>query len=161
MDGAQVMPVSLSPPTDPAIRWAGRLLAMVGELHKVGYQRLTIAPGMAPSGCHWRCHVTPAGNVAANGWEPLDWSRQVASYSTGQEDRYFGWEDSAQDSARHLAAKFVERFPEIARDGQGADWAYAGWYVAMLGGAEHGTFPVFFADYPVEEIARGRLPPPP
>lgn len=160
MDEANIRPVSLAPPADPAIRCAGRLLAMVNELHKAGYQRLRIAPGMAPSGCHWRCHVTPAGNVAPNGWEPLDWNGRIASYSTGQKDRYFGWEDATQDSARRLAAKFIQRFPEIARDGQGTDWAYAGWYVAMLGAAEHGTLPVFFADYPVE-VAPGERPPPP
>ncbi|MBP2299724.1 hypothetical protein [Azospirillum picis] len=160
MGETRLRAVSLFPPADPAIRQAGRLLAMVNELHKAGYQRLRIAPGMAPSGCHWRCHVTSAGNVAVNGWEPLDWSRGVASYSTGQKNLYFGWDDAGHDSARQLAAKFIERFPEIARAGQGPDWAYAGWYVAMLGAAEHGTIPVFFADYPVELAPDDRPPPP-
>lgn len=33
-------PISLSPPSGPVARRTGRLIAMVHELHKAGYQRL-------------------------------------------------------------------------------------------------------------------------
>lgn len=154
------LPISLTPPTDPTIRRALRVLAMVHELHKAGYQKLRIAPGASLSGCYWRCHITHAGNVQRNGWEPRDWQRMVATYTTGQDDHYFDWNDATGKNARQLARMFVERFPEIAREGQGTDRPYAGWYVEMLGAAEHGQLPEFFADYPLD-LDPDRLPPSP
>ena len=42
------------------IRRAVRVLSMVGELHKRGYQRLRVMPYMAPSGLAWRCTIAAA-----------------------------------------------------------------------------------------------------
>ena len=44
---------------EPHIRRAIRVLAIVGELHKRGYQRLRVMPFMSPSGVHWRCLIGP------------------------------------------------------------------------------------------------------
>lgn len=154
------LPISLAPPTDPTIRRALRILAMVHELHKAGYQKLRIAPGVSPSGCYWRCHITPASNVQRNGWEPIDWERMIATYTTGQDDSYFDWKDAPGKNARQLAQMFVERFPEIAHQGRGTDRPYAGWYVEMLGAAENGALPEFFADYTLN-LDPNRMPPPP
>jgi len=59
----------------------------------------------------------------------------------------FGWKDARSDTARDLADKFVRRFPEVAADGLGSDWEYAGWYVEMLGHAEAGHLPIGYADW--------------
>jgi hypothetical protein len=67
--------------------------------------------------------------------------------TTGQDNEYFGWADARDDTVQQLAARFLERFPEIARLGRGRDWPYAGWYVEMLGFAERGAFPVSYADW--------------
>lgn len=150
--------ISMAPPEDPLIRRASRVLAVIHELHKVGCQRIRIAPGVSPSGCHWRCAITHAANVKSNGWEPLDWSTGVVTYTTGDEDRYFGWADGVGKSARELAQMFVDRFPDLCRLGRGADPIYAGWYVQMLGAAESGRLPIFYADYELEHDAVG--PPP-
>jgi len=40
------------------------VLRLVTELHVRGYQRVRIAPGMAPSGVHWRCAITPSANIS-------------------------------------------------------------------------------------------------
>ncbi len=48
-----------------------RFLQMVGELHKLGYDRIRIAAGMSPSGIHWRCSITHSQNVQEDGWEPI------------------------------------------------------------------------------------------
>jgi hypothetical protein len=45
---------------EPHIRRAVRVLAMVGELHKRGYQRLRVMPFMSPSGLYWRCWIGPS-----------------------------------------------------------------------------------------------------
>jgi hypothetical protein len=50
----------------------------------------------------------------------------AAHYTTGQDNKYFGWEDAQKDTARQLASKFIDRFPAIARLGQGADLPYVG-----------------------------------
>lgn len=152
--------VSVSAPEEQQKRRCLRLLAMVQELHKAGYQLIRIAPGLAPSGCYWRCLVTTADNIRANGWEPVNWESGIARYSSGDEDMYFGWRDAPGKTARELAQAFLERFPDIGKRGAGWDWMYAGWYVTMLGAAEAGDFPVFYADHNVDVPACG-LPPAP
>ncbi len=144
---------------NPTIRRSARVLAMVHELHKRGYQRLRVSPGFSPSGTSWRCIVTHAGNtLPENGALLADHNRDVARYTSGMGNRYFDWPDAASDTARELATKFVERFPGISEKGLGRDWAYAGWYSEMMGLAERGCLPVAYADwYPGEEPEEGWL----
>jgi hypothetical protein len=133
---------------DPAIRRSQRVLLMVHELHKRGYQRLRIMPGMSPSGAYWRCNVTPVSNILrSHGAMSRDFERLSANYTSGMEDAYFGWEDARGVAARALADKFLSRFPEIAGAGSGRDWEYVGWYVEMLGVAERGHLPISYADW--------------
>jgi len=132
---------------DPIIRRAQRVLQMVNELHKIGYQKLRISPGMSPSGCHWRCAITHVGNISAENGAKLLKYDDAAYYTTGQSNHYFDWKDAKTDTARELAQKFLVRFAEIAQLGQGEDWLYAGWYVQMLGIAEIGSLPVAYADW--------------
>lgn len=123
---------------------------MVLELHKAGFQKLRVVPGMSPSGCYWRCHITPADNIQDNGWEPIDSEHGVAHYTSGDKDAYFEWSDSPGKTARELAQMFLDRMPAIASRGAGIDHPYAGWFVTLLGAAEASEFPVFFADYDIE-----------
>jgi hypothetical protein len=121
---------------------------MVHELHKRGFQRLRVMPGMSPSGTSWRCNVTPASNILrTHGAMARDFGALTAHYTSGMENAYFGWEDARTDTARVLAEKFVGRFPEIAEAALGRDWAYVGWYGEMLGIAEQGYLPVAYADW--------------
>jgi hypothetical protein len=152
--------ISLKPPVETHKRNALRLLAMVLELHKAGFQKLRVVPGMSPSGCHWRCHVTTADNIQENGWEPIDWEHGIAQYTSGDENSYFGWSDSPGKSARELAQMLLDRMPDMARRGAGIDHLYAGWFLTLLGAAEAGEFPVFYADYDIEVPEIG-LPPSP
>lgn len=134
---------------DPGVRRAQRVLLMVHELHKLGYQRLRIFPAMSSSFMHWRCTVTHIGNILkTHGAFPKDFDRDVARYTSADANVYFGWEDARQDTARQLAQKFLARFPDLVAKGLGVDWLYAGWYVQMLGFAERGDFPVSDADWP-------------
>lgn len=106
------------------------------------------APGMAPSGCYWRCAVAPRSNILrSHGAKLADWDHLAAHYSSGQENEYFGWTDSTQDDVKQLATKFTQRFGEIIDASKGDDWNYAGWYVRMLGYAEREMFPVAYADW--------------
>lgn len=152
---------------------------MVSELHKRGYQRLRVVPCIAPSGAYWRCWVTPASNILRThgahlaSWEQDD--RSLVLYSSGQDNEFFGWTDRKTATARELADTFIERFPVLCEASRGADWAYAGWFVEMLGLAERGWFPIVYQEYGVNEkhgleltypgrqapLPKPTLPPPP
>jgi hypothetical protein len=158
-----IRPVSMKPHAEPVLRDAGRVIAMVHELHKAGYQRIRILPYMAPSGLYWRCLITdadsfePDGLSLASSAEP----ERSARYSSAERTTYFGWTDGATLTARAMARRFLTAFPAIAAHGAGRDWAYAGWLTDMLGRAEHGSFVIFFADYPLDpEMLRLWQPPP-
>ncbi len=106
---------------------------------------------MSPSGCHWRCAISPRSNILkTNGAKLKDYDRCVAHYTRGQDNEYFGWHDATHDTVQQLARRFTERFPEIVNAAQGDDWSYAGWYVKMLGYAERGRFPIAYADWDLD-----------
>ena len=158
-----VRPISLKP-AEGVLRDAGRLIAMVHELHKAGHQRIRILPSMAPSGMHWRCRISDAGNFTSDGLELRSGEPdRVAICTSSDGARYFGWEDGRTLTARLLARRFLKAFPAIAIHGAGRDWAYAGWLTDVLGRAEHGSFVRFYADYPLaeDELALWRPPPVP
>ena len=140
---ASVDAVSLAPLSDSSVRRAVRVLAMVHELHKAGYQRLRVSAGYTLDLRHWRCHIGPATAFHDDGWTP-DRGAEMLLYTTAHAHEYFGWGDAMHDDARHLAAKFIARYPGAAQEAQGEDWAYAGWFVRILGRAEHGVLPEFF-----------------
>lgn len=152
------LPVSTAHLKDPVARRAGRLLSMVHELHKAGYQRLRICAGHSADGSEWRCMLVPASQVLPDGWTPA--VEGMPSYSSGEGKRFFGWEDAEGDDARMLAVKFLARFPEVAREAAGADWIYAGWFSYVLGSAESGILPSFYGG--VDFLKREeRIPLPP
>jgi hypothetical protein len=142
---------------DPQVRRAGRVLAMVGELHKRGHQKLRVMPFMSPSGAYWRCWIGPAilfyrnhGALLLKKAADADSEAQagaiIARYSSGEDNHYFGWDDAVQAEARALADWFLERFRGLAQLGRGWDYAYADWYQRLLGVAEAGWFPFVLSD---------------
>jgi hypothetical protein len=141
---------------------------MVHELHKAGYQKIRLLPYLAPSGGYWRCVVTFSDNVEGDGYTIREENSErglAARYTTGDENQYFGWKEVEELNARELAARFLLEFPEIARQGQGRDWMYAGWLTDVLGRAEQGrSSDLLFlrADWEIpEQELREWLPPPP
>lgn len=141
--GHTPLPISLTPLSSPIARRAVRLLSMVLELHKAGYQRLRICPGHSLDGTEWRCFILPTSHLHSDGWTPISKDNDLL-YTTADENHYFGWNDALTDNARSLALKFVERFPETARAATGLDWSYAGWLTQVLGMAENGYLPALF-----------------
>jgi hypothetical protein len=133
---------------------------MVHELHKVGYQRLRISPGYSLDGTEWRCYLLAADDMRPDGWTPSSIDK-AHLYTSAEGKWYFGWSDAGTDSARSLAAKFLERFPETARAGAGQDWAYAGWLTSALGCAENSRLPVLYGGRNYElKIPTMPYPPP-
>jgi hypothetical protein len=133
-----------------AIRVSIRVISMLAELHKVGFQRLRGMPYMSASGCYWRFQIGPTSIFYRNHGAWASDSDSTASVtfssSTAETGSFFGWAGSAHDSARNLAAKFVERLPHIAELRTGWDYACAGWFQRLLSLAEKGWLAEVFSD---------------
>jgi hypothetical protein len=170
MDAIDTLPrrISLDPSKIEQVRRATRVIAMVHELHKAGYQRIRIHPGISPSGAHWRCNVTYSSNVESDGFSIRVFDLEdghVAPYTSADGALYFGWKDGASLNARQMAQRFLQTFPFIAERGIGRDWPYAGWLTDVLGRAEQGRregLVTLYANYPLErEIIAVWQPPAP
>lgn len=125
-------------PTIPFVRRSQRVIRMVGELHRMGYQRLRIMPYMHPLA--WRLAVGPKESYSTINGASLKevngtWD-DVPIYSSAC--NYFDWKDAKTDNARALAEKFVSRFPNVVARGLGRDWAYVGWLSELIGFLERG-----------------------
>jgi hypothetical protein len=119
--------------TASAIRRGQRLIRMVSELHRLGYQRLRIMPYFHPLA--WRLAIGSADVFSPrNGaWFEDAHFDDCVTYSSASRTAYFQWEDAHTDNARQLADKFVVRFSALCERGRGRDWAYAGWMSELLG----------------------------
>jgi hypothetical protein len=141
------------------IRRGRRVIRMVTEVHRMGYQLLRIAPYEYPLA--WRCTVAPKIACARlNGAFVLHDHGDWPTYSSASENEYFNWQDAKSDDARAMAAKFVARFPLAAEEGYGSDWSYAGWLVELLGVLERhpGMMPITIApDIDVAPLRHGNL----
>lgn len=82
---------------------------------------------MSPSGDHWRCGIGPdtlfyrdhGANLRDAGFSETQTESSSARYSSGDENRYFGWSDAEGADARSLADKFLDRFATLARKARG------------------------------------------
>jgi DNA-binding transcriptional ArsR family regulator len=129
-----------------------RVLQMVLELHRRGYERLRVAPGMSPSGLHWRCSIVPVTNIRRDhGAMVLDHEKESVRYTSGQESRFFDWTDAERDSPAELADKFIERFRALAAMGRGRDPEYARWYAEMHRATDPGGLIYAYADWELPE----------
>lgn len=130
------------------VRRSGRLIRMVSELHRMGYQHARIMPYEYPLA--YRIVIAPRSEFSlTNGAYFNDGtSENCARYSSADENRYFGWRDAEADNARQLAEKFVARYPNLIRSMRGSDWRYAGWLADLLGCLERfpGRLPIVVAE---------------
>lgn len=123
-----------------------RVFLMLAVLHRYGYERLRVLPGMSPSGMHYRCSITPARNVYADHGAIGINATLTASHTSANGRRYFEWNDAEDASPHALAGLFIERYGRIAKLGWGADAAYTAWFREALQFVERGAFPVAYDD---------------
>ncbi len=136
---------ALQRPNQDSMRWAIRVLTMLGELHKLGFQRLRFHT--QDRGIGLRLYVTTTDKIRQDHGAIMITDQGSVLYVSGMGNKYFDWTDATADNARQLAAKFMIRFPELVEQGRGLDLSYAGWYQYMLGLAERGYFPIIYDEY--------------
>jgi hypothetical protein len=131
------------------VRRTLRVIRMVSELHRMGYQQVRFMPHEYPLA--FRIAIGPASLFSSgNGAELRDFAETLhIQYSSASETAYFDWTDARSDNARQLAEKFAARFPAICLAGKGRDWAYAGWLLELIGVLEAtpGALPLVMDEY--------------
>ncbi|WP_295409042.1 ADP-ribosylglycohydrolase family protein [uncultured Thiocystis sp.] len=158
---------------EPSINTCIDILEMVHVLHRRGYQKLRIAPGISSSGCYWRVAVAPSDNSLDDHGALLRDYSDAAHHTSGNGVHPFAWRDVQGATAPELADLFLERYPDLARRGEGSDWPYAGWYLEVLRHVSRGAWPVAYWDeyteiepgslklVYIDHSATGQMPAPP
>lgn len=138
------------------IRRTVRVIRMVSELHRLGYQRVRFMPHEHPLA--FRIAIAPAHLFSRNnGAHLVDFDEDLhIQYSSASGAEYFGWKDATTDNSRQLAEKFIQRYPKICAEGAGRDWEYAGWLCELLGALERLPFalPIVMAEFMTPEPDR-------
>ena len=137
---------------NPIIRRSVRLLHAVQELHKQGFHNLACICAMSPSGTDWRIGLHPFQNLYFDEDGFVQSTKMLkherANHSSAKEGNcYFGWVDAKDLTAKELAERIKERFPELIAASVGENYAFVGWFTHMLGIAERGALPVFSSEF--------------
>jgi hypothetical protein len=112
---------------------AVRLVKMMVELHRRGYQELRIFP-YEYHGISWRLCIAPREYFSPiNGAFARGFGDLSATYSSASKMNYFEWTDAKNSDAEQLATLFMQRFPRICESAFGRDWQYAGWLSELSG----------------------------
>ena len=135
------------------LRRCQRVLRMVSELHKLGFQGLRIYPYQGAVG-NWRVEIHPSNHFSSDNSLQLETASpsrvEPARHSAGGsgETYFLDWRDSGTDNSRQLAKKFIARFPELCKASKVRDWSYAGWYQELMGCIEaDNRLPCLFWEY--------------
>lgn len=112
-----------------------RILQGVRELHRRGFHRLRVQPGMAPSGTHHRIVLTDAADPGA-----------MIHYTSGAATDFAGGTVDAMTTPPAVAALILGALPRLAATNDAPE--YAAWFAGLLAAVEpEHALPVSFADY--------------
>jgi hypothetical protein len=133
-----------------------RILLMLRELHKLGFERLRAPAYEYPLA--WRCPILPAywtyqwhGGRFDHPFSQIEhwFGVQPHQYEYSAADRQFpfGWEDVAFDTPLELAKRFIRDRREIACLGWGPDSSYVQWFQEVLDATKpNGLYSAFGED---------------
>jgi hypothetical protein len=102
-----------------------RLMAMVRELHRAGYQRLYLYSWPNPSGLHWRWHLF----AGPRNWMQRPW--REGWYGSGADYNFnpvMGWGDAPSESAEQLASTLARFDPQGLAQALGRDEDHTAWF---------------------------------
>ena len=118
-----------------------RLLEIVGELHRMGYEQLRVSAGVGPTGA-WRCWIGPARNFIGQDHAGLP-TQLLSGYGYSRD----AWIDQHDLTLRELAQTFIDKNPITVEESRGPDPDYVAWYVEMLKLASPSSVPFMFDDW--------------
>lgn len=102
-----------------------RLMALVRELHRAGYQRLYLYSWPRPSGLHWRWHLF----AGQRNWMERPW--REGWYGSGSDYNFnpvMGWGDTPGESAEQLARTLAKFDPHGLAQALGRDEDHSEWF---------------------------------
>jgi len=110
-------------PPDPMPH--ARLMAMVRQLHRAGYQRLYLYSWPKPSGLHWRWHLfTGSRNWIERPWRE-GWYGSGADYIFNP---VMGWGDAPGETTEELASTLAQFDPTGLAQALGRDEDHTLWF---------------------------------
>jgi hypothetical protein len=102
-----------------------RLMAMVRELHRAGYQKLYLYSWPKPSGLHWRWHLfTGPRDWMQRSWRE-GWYGSGADYNVNP---VMGWGDTPGASTAELVHALARFDPQGLAQALGRDEDHAAWF---------------------------------
>ena len=105
-----------------------RLMAMVRELHRAGYQKLYLYSWPKPSGLHWRWHLfTGPRDWMQRSWRE-GWYGSGADYNVNP---VMGWGDSPGASTGELIDALARFDPQGLAQALGRDEDHAAWFAQV------------------------------
>jgi hypothetical protein len=110
-----------------------KLLFMVQELHKRGFERLRVVPSLSPSGMSWRCEFVSNSRI------PFTASNWITKFEEAEEKIKY--------TPQKLADIFSEENFDFLKECEGDNKEYVEWYSAMIESLREGELPYAFADY--------------
>ena len=105
-----------------------RLMAMVRELHKAGYQRLYLHSWPKPSGLHWRWHLF----TGTRNWMHRPW--REGWYGSGADyifNPVMGWGDAPGATTEELIETLAKFDPEGLAQALGRDEDHTAWFAQV------------------------------
>jgi O-acetyl-ADP-ribose deacetylase len=124
-----------------------RIFQGVQLLHRRGYHRLRVLPGMSPSGMYWRVAITAADNMTDDdGFLAVRDYQSAIMYSTGGLTDFAGGEVTVATSPETVADLILNALPEAAPTAD--DPAYVSWFADLMQLVERAErAPIAYADY--------------
>ncbi|MCA9193609.1 MAG: hypothetical protein KDB03_17680 [Planctomycetales bacterium] len=140
-----------------------RILLLVRELHRMGFERLRAAAYEYPLG--WRCPIVPVSWCLQSHGGRFEWfadkiksklgiEHESHCYAAASGQFPFGWKHLPFDDPRRLAEVFIERNQAIALAGWGPDPQYVSWFDEMLRATEPNGLIAAFGEYlePIDSL---------
>lgn len=128
-----------------------KLLHAVRELHLRGFERLRIAPAVAPTGLAWRCGLADRDSTFVEHGARVCPGGNATYHTSGWGGSYFNWGDMSALSPALLADEITARLPELMQAARGSDAPYLAWYAAMLEATEPDYLPYARAEFDVPD----------
>lgn len=121
-----------------------RFIRMVEEIHKLGYEKLRICPGISPNGCAWRCVLTVKENTNKKyGIYISDFNHPAVFPSNGFIHKW----DMMQLSPYENAIRFLKEHPQFEKKAKGKDPEYTKWYKLVVRAVYNGHIPWAYDDW--------------